>query len=110
MSNLEKVDAMIAKQKEKQHALHCEMNANYERINKLRKFAENTPEYLEALDTEFEETTSLNSREIMMLFIVVGLQVLRQHFLTNFKDNVEKHKYEILLKKTINKLSTLEKK
>ena len=88
MSNLENIDAMLAQHKKEQEVLCCEMKANYDRIRKLRQFAENTPEYLEILNTEFEEATSLNRREIMMLFAVVGLQLLRQHFLTNFKERL----------------------
>lgn len=59
------------------------------RTNKLIAFAENTPEYFRELDREFKEKTSLNSHEFMIMLTVVGLQLLRQHLLTQFPERVD---------------------
>uniref|UniRef100_UPI00260D8281 hypothetical protein n=1 Tax=uncultured Anaerovibrio sp. TaxID=361586 RepID=UPI00260D8281 len=59
------------------------------RINRLLRFAENTPEYLMELDRSFEEKTSLNGHEFMIMIVVVGLQLLRQHLLTFFPERVD---------------------
>lgn len=89
MSVLDQIDEIAKGQKEKQEKLNLKIHRNYERVKKLREFAENTPEYLRELDREFEEETSLNANEILMLFVVVGLQSLRQHFLTRFTERVD---------------------
>ena len=89
MSRLDVVKGLVSKQKEKQHTLKKDMENNAERIKRLKAFAENTPEYLKQLNKEFEELTSLNDNEVTMLFVVAGLQVLRQHFLTNFKPRLD---------------------
>lgn len=89
MSILDQIDSIANGQKEKQKKLNLEIQRNYDRVKKLREFAENTPEYLKQLDREFEEETSLNGNEILMLFVIVGLQLFRQHFLTKFAERVD---------------------
>lgn len=54
------------------------------RIRKLEKFAEDTPEYLHILNAEFENLTQLNEIDIQVMFMIIGLQILRQHVLTKF--------------------------
>lgn len=70
-------------------AIAAEIDSGLSRINKLIKFAENTPEYLAELDRQFEEKTSLNSHEFLIMLTVIGLQLLRQHLLTRFQDRVD---------------------
>lgn len=89
MNILDQIDEIANEQKEKQIQLGLEIHRNYERVKKLRVFAENTPEYLKELDREFEEETALNENEIIMMFVVVGLQLFRQHFLTKFTERVD---------------------
>ena len=89
MSIVDDIDAIINEQNEKSEQLRLEIHRNYEHVKKLREFAENTPEYLEALDREFERETELDKKEILMMFVIVGLQLFRQHFLTKFAERVD---------------------
>ncbi len=89
MGRLEEIDALIAAEKNKYKSIRRDMNNNLERIERLRKFAEDTPAYLQALNEEFEYKTLLNGKEVSIMFIAVGLQLLRQHFLTKFNERVD---------------------
>ena len=62
-------------------------------------------QHIDIFTDDIEWKEEINKSEIKKLF-----DETTKKLQSNFKDNVEKHKYEILLKKTINKLSTLEKK
>lgn len=59
------------------------------RIARLQQFAKDTPKYLDTLEEEFEEATSLNKKEIALMFICVGLQWLRQNYLTRFPERMD---------------------
>ena len=89
MSIVDDIDTIIKEQNEKNEQLRLEIHRDYEHVKKLREFAENTPEYLEALDREFERETELDKKEILMMFVIVGLQLFRQHFLTKFAERVD---------------------
>lgn len=89
MGYLEDMDEIIAGRKGAHQKLSLRLERNHQRVEKLRKFAEDTPEYLRLLNQEFESATSLNSHEISIMFVVVGLQLLRQHFLTKFVERVD---------------------
>lgn len=81
--------AIIAEEKAEHEAFCRAAQGTSERIERLRKFAEDTPAYLQALNDEFEAKTSLNGREISIMFVTVGLQLLRQHCLTRFNERVD---------------------
>lgn len=89
MSRLDDFDALIADSDAQYRSVRCDMQDNLERIQRLKKFAEDTPAYLRALNKEFENKTSLTAGDIAILFVTVGLQLLRQHFLTNFEKRVD---------------------
>lgn len=88
MRNIEEIRRARDSRLMKHNDLMLRMNASEVRISKLRKFAENTPEYLAELNRQFEDKTSLNSAEQKIIFVVVGLQLLRQHLLTKFPNRV----------------------
>ena len=89
MNLVEEMEDIYNRQIRQHNDLRMEMKRNDERIKRLIKFADNTPAYLEALNREFEEETELNSREISIMFIVIGLQLLRQHFFTRFPQRLD---------------------
>ena len=89
MGRLDEIDAIIVAQNKQYKAVRGDMQENLERIQRLKKFAENTPAYLQALNYEFENKTSLNGTEVSMIFVATGLQLLRQHFLTKFIERVD---------------------
>ena len=89
MGRLEEIDALIAAEKNKYKSVRRDMDNNLERIQRLRKFAEDTPAYLQSLNDEFEYKTSLNSTEVSIMFVAVGLQLFRQHFLTKFDERMD---------------------
>ena len=51
-----------------------------ERLDKAKKFMDETPQKLRNYEREFDEKTGLNAFEIKLLFVVAGLQVLRQYW------------------------------
>lgn len=89
MGRLDDIDAIIATQNNQYKVIRNDMQENLERIRRLKKFAEDTPAYLQALNEEFENKTSLTGKEVAIMFVTVGLQVLRQHFLTKFNERVD---------------------
>ncbi len=89
MGRLDEIDSTIAKQHNQYKNVRQDMQDNLERIQRLKKFAEDTPAYLQALNEEFENKTSLSGKEILIMFVTVGLQILRQHFLTKFNERVD---------------------
>lgn len=89
MGRFDNIDSIIHKQNEQYKELRQEMQENLERIQRLKKFAEDTPDYLQALNDEFENKTSLNDKETKIMFVAVGLQLLRQHFLTKFNERID---------------------
>ena len=89
MSRLYEFDAIVSEYRKNYTSVRRDMQRGLERIQRLKQFAENTPAYLQALNDEFEEKTSLNDREISIMFVAVGLQILRQHYLTKFPERVD---------------------
>ena len=89
MSRLDEFDAIVAEYEGNYLSIRRDMQKNLERIQRLKKFAEDTPAYLRALNREFEEKTSLNDTEVSIMFFTVGLQILRQHYLTKFIERVD---------------------
>jgi len=83
------MNAIIAEQRVEHETFCRDIQKTSERIERLNKFADNTPAYLQELNDEFEEKTSLNSREVSIMFVTVGLHLLRQHFLTKFPKRVD---------------------
>lgn len=78
------IEQIIKRQKAEGNAAEQKANTTLERINSLEDFADNTSQYLSELNRTFEEKTALNSNEISILFTCVGLQIIRQHYLTKF--------------------------
>ena len=89
MGRLDDIDSAIHKQLEQYKVVRQDMQNNLERIQRLKKFAEDTPAYLQALNEEFENKTYLSGKEVAIMFVTVGLQILRQHFLTKFNERVD---------------------
>ena len=89
MSRLDEFDASFAELTSLYKTVRGGMQKTYDRIERLKKFAEDTPAYLQALNDEFEEKTSLNDTEVSIMFFTVGLQILRQHYLTKFMERVD---------------------
>ena len=89
MGRLDEINAIIATQNKQYKTVRGDMQENLERIQRLKKFADDTPAYLQVLNEEFENKTSLTDNEISIMFVTVGLQVLRQHFLTKFNERVD---------------------
>lgn len=83
------MNAIIAEQRAEHETFCRDMQKTSERIERLKKFAEDTPAFLQALNDEFEHKTSLNDREISIMFVTVGLHLLRQHILTKFPKRVD---------------------
>ena len=92
MSRLDDIDTAISKQDEQYKIVRQDIQNNLDRISRLKKFAEDTPAYLQTLGEEFENKTLLTDKEIFIMFIIVGLQILRQHFLTNFSERMDNQK------------------
>lgn len=89
MSSLSEIDKILANQRSKYSGVKYNAEENLTRIKKLRKFAEDTPIYLETLNKEFKEKTSFNDTENLIFFVTIGMQLIRQHFLTQFVDRVD---------------------
>lgn len=89
MSRLDEFDASFAELTSEYKSISRDMQKNLEGIQRRKKFAEDTPAYLQELNDEFECKTSLNSREVSIMFVTVGLHLLRQHFLTKFPERVD---------------------
>lgn len=59
------------------------------RVNNIANFLDNSSKILKDLDKEFEEYTGLSSSEVKLLFVVAGLQVLRQFLVTKFPTRLD---------------------
>ena len=84
MDSLNEIDAILAEQRSKYNSLKQNAEESLNRTTRLRQFAEDTPAYLDSLNKEFENKTSLNKNEMAILFVTIGMQIIRQHFLTKF--------------------------
>ena len=78
------IEQIIKKQEAQYNQAKQIGDTNLDRIISLKEFAEDTPQYISELNRTFEEKTSLNFNEISILFVCIGLQLIRQHYLTEF--------------------------
>lgn len=53
-------------------------------VARVENVLQNTPKILDDLDAEFCKRTKLNSLDVAVMFVAVGLQVARQYLLTKF--------------------------
>jgi hypothetical protein len=65
---------------------------------------------IQDIDKQFAEATKLNRVDISFLFLAIALQVVRQYFLTNFKERLDHNKSADSTKKSENKLKQKETK
>jgi len=59
------------------------MSRDAERVSNIAK---NAPSVINDIDRKFEQATQLTGIDISFLFLAVALQVVRQYFVTNFKE------------------------
>ena len=89
MGRLDEIDKIINQQRCQYDIIKQDAKGTLERITNLRRFAEDTPAYLESLNSEFEHKTALNKTDMGILFITVGMQLIRQHFITQFSTRTD---------------------
>ena len=89
MNNWEEINSIIKEQREEYDTLLKKNEESLNRVTKLKQFAEDTPIYLDKLNKEFEEKTSLNGKDMSILLVTIGLQLIRQHFLTKFSNRTD---------------------
>lgn len=69
----------VVKQEKEYAELSLDLKRNRNNIEKLHKFAIDTPEYLRLLDEEFENETSLSQNDYLLMCLAVAFQVARQN-------------------------------
>ena len=89
MSSWDEINAIIKEQREEYDSLLNNNEESLKRVTRLRQFAEDTPAYLDDLNKEFEKRTSLNEKDVCILLVTVGLQLIRQHFFTRFSTRTD---------------------
>ena len=81
--------------KETLNEAKTDINTNIDNMRTVAKDAERVSDIaknahiiISDIDRQFESATKLNKVDIAFLFLAVALQVVRQYFLTNFKERV----------------------
>lgn len=83
------IDKIANERKQKMNYLQKEMQNSHDAVSRLLDLAENTPEYLQELNKQFEQATSLNEKDTAFLFIATALQVARI-IIVNYVTKIEK--------------------
>lgn len=67
----------------------AKVNKEYSEIKRVNSVLVNTESILNELDEKFEKTTGLNQIDSKILFIAIGLQVIRQYCITAFPPRLD---------------------
>ena len=66
-----------------------EMDIAREEVHRSVEILHNTREILDDLDRQFCEKTKLNTLDVSILFVAIGLQIARQYLLTKFPQRLD---------------------
>lgn len=89
VSKSEEIRKLKEKNLNKSKCIISEMEKYRDETERVRDILERTPEILEDLDRQFEHTTGLSKVDIAFLFTAIGLQLVRQYFVTQFPTRLD---------------------
>ncbi|MBP3205581.1 MAG: hypothetical protein J6M66_09210 [Lachnospiraceae bacterium] len=64
------------------------IDTNYNETSWVHNIIKNTPAILDDLDDQFQKATHLTKTDTALLFVAIGLQVVRQYLVTNFQERL----------------------
>lgn len=89
MNKSEEIKNLREKNLNKSKTIISEMEEGANETERVRDILERTPEILDDLDRQFEEATGLSKVDIAFLFTAIGLQLVRQYFVTQFPTRLD---------------------
>lgn len=87
--DLKKYEQELSKWEDEDKNLFSGMDKSLNRAEKFENLLIDTPEITDDLDKRFEKQTSLNGTDFSILLIAIGLQIVRQYFITEFSPRLK---------------------
>lgn len=87
--NSKDFERVLADSREKLDRVEADAQAGRKETARVEKLLRYTPQVLENLDAEFCRKTQLEPLDVSILFVAIGLQVVRQYLLTKFPPRLD---------------------